>query len=1065
MRFLGKEAMIKIYCSYGTKEIRDHFYRRIEENVKKKIQSYLLVPEQQVLAYEDESVKTLPYNAPLHFTVTSFSLLADLAQREYGGLSYKMLSKPIKTLFMWRAIREMKPYLTVYGRMGIEGLTPAMIGCIDELKASGISPDDLADAKNFLTDSPAFAGKIGDLSLIYSAYKALCGKNYSDSNDALAKLDAILREHDIFSGCEFFIDSFTDFTPIQFSVLKRLIRRADVSIAFPTDVESSSSLQFEDIRETYAMLKHVAAEHDIDIEIIRKESDINCTLLKHVQDNVWRIDALPYAGNDTSDPIEIYRCPDAEQEISACINLIKRAVYNGCSFGDVAIISRNPQRYEKMLAAAAVDAGIPIFTSDRSPLSDRIFVTYIMSLLRIIRNGWRREDVIAHLKCGLCTADPDDVHRFELYTSRWSLSGKRQLCEAPFNAPYRSFDHKSESDEKYTESAQRIRENVLLPILEFEKEATDLNTAPEILAAVFAFLEKVGVREELSKLADSLAEEGDLRAADQTARIYKTTVRLFDDVAFALGDDVKLDVCEACSLLELLFDTADIGSIPTRQNEVVLADASFYRSFGHRQIILIGCNDGAFPRSAKAAGILSYSEKERLRSEGLPFLSDACKSASREYLFFWRSIAMAKERLILTFAERSGSEGTGQPSPAIAKICYLDDRIKVRRLEDAIPDILYDVKSLMPLIASKYPNSRLYEYLQMISGEPTSGEKLPYSGERLACTHTVPRDEIGAYIGDPLRLSPTAIEQYNKCAFMYFCDKILGLDSGEHHRFNARLSGNLVHKALEDYLNAINKNGGSADGINAEEICEHAALSYYNEICPEHLRDNERTRIAFERTAINAALLAGYVGNDLEQTDFSPMAFEYNTAASGGLVVNADRRAVINGRIDRIDKAEADGESYLRVVDYKTGSKEFSYDNLLNGTDLQLPLYLKSVTKHGTDLPGGFLYLSSATPKLTVTSASELEDKELLNSLLISKIAATGIMNALFVKKRSSKLAAYSNEEIGKLLDTTEDIIKRTVNRISDGNFNADPTCTNKKYPCEYCAFAAICRQRRYSRD
>ena len=88
-----------------------------------------------------------------------------------------------------------------------------------------------------------------------------------------------------------------------------------------------------------------------------------------------------------------------------------------------------------------------------------------------------------------------------------------------------------------------------------------------------------------------------------------------------------------------------------------------------------------------------------------------------------------------------------------------------------------------------------------------------------------------------------------------------------------------------------------------------------------------------------------------------------------------------------------------------------------------------------------------------------------LNSLLISKIAATGIMNALFVKKRSSKLAAYSNEEIGKLLDTTEDIIKRTVNRISDGNFNADPTCTNKKYPCEYCAFAAICRQRRYSRD
>ena len=1057
--------MIKIYCSYGTKEIRDLFYREIEKDVDKKRQSYLLVPEQQVLAYEDESVRTLPDNAPLHFTVSSFSLLSDIAQRRYGGLSYKVLSKPIKTLFMWMAIRETKPYMKVYGRMGTEGLTPAMISCIDELKASGISPDDLSDAKNFLTDSPAFAGKISDIATIYSAYKALCGNRYSDSNDSLSKLNAILKEHDIFTGCEFFIDSFTDFTPIQFSILERLIRRADVSIAFPTDVNSTSSLQFEDILDTAHRLRKVADEYGIPIEIICKESDINCSSLKFIQDNIWRIDALPYAGPDKEESVEIYSCPDAEQEIAACINLIKRAVYNGASFGDIAIISRNPQRYEKMLSACAADAGIPIFTSDRSPLSDKIFVTYIMSLLRIIRNGWRREDVAAHLKCGLCRADVDDVHRFELYISRWSLSGKKHLCEEEFSAPYRSFDKKSESDEKYTESANNIRKNVLLPILEFEKEVTKLNTAPEILASVFSFLERSGVRDELARLADELAESGDLRAADQTARVYKTTVKLFDDVSFALNDNVKTDVFEICSLLELLFDSADIGSIPTRQNEVMLADASFYRSFGHKQIILIGCNDGSFPRSAKSAGILSYSEKERLRSEGLPFLSDACKSASREYLFFWRSIAMAREKLILTFAEKPGSDGTGQPSSAIAKICYLNSRIKVRRLEDVIPEILYDAKSLMPLIASKYPNSRLYKYLRALNDEASDGENFALGEGKLFSDHTVPRDEIGAYIGNPMRISPTSLEKYNKCAFMYFCEEVLGLDSGEHHRFNARLSGNLVHKALEDYLGEVAKNGGSTDGIDANAICTSAAFKYYEEICPPHLRDNERIKIAFERTALNAALLAQYVGTDFMQTDFSPMAYEYNTSAIGGLTVDADRRAIINGRIDRIDQAELNGEEYLRIIDYKTGSKEFSYENLQNGTDLQLPLYLKTVTKDGSHLPGGFLYLSSATPKVTVNTASESEDRDGLDRLLISKIAATGIMNALFVKKKSAKLAAFSNDEICDLLDSTEAVIKNTVNRISDGDFNADPACSHKKYPCEYCAFAAVCRQRKYSRD
>ena len=73
--------MIKIYCSYGTKEIRELFYGEIEKNVKRKKQSYLLVPEQQVLAYEDESVRTLHPSAPLSFTVASFSLLSDIAQR------------------------------------------------------------------------------------------------------------------------------------------------------------------------------------------------------------------------------------------------------------------------------------------------------------------------------------------------------------------------------------------------------------------------------------------------------------------------------------------------------------------------------------------------------------------------------------------------------------------------------------------------------------------------------------------------------------------------------------------------------------------------------------------------------------------------------------------------------------------------------------------------------------------------------------------------------------------------------------------------------------------------
>ena len=232
------------------------------------------------------------------------------------------------------------------------------------------------------------------------------------------------------------------------------------------------------------------------------------------------------------------------------------------------------------------------------------------------------------------------------------------------------------------------------------------------------------------------------------------------------------------------------------------------------------------------------------------------------------------------------------------------------------------------------------------------------------------------------------------------------------------------------------------------------------------MRDNERMKIAFERAAINAALLAGYVGADLEKTDFLPMAYEFSTDANNcGLHVKAERDAIINGRIDRIDRAEKGGEEFLRIVDYKTGSKEYSYENLRTGIDLQLPLYLRAVTADESKQPGGFIYLSSAMPKITLGSASELEDKERLNALLVSKITASGVINSLFSHKKSSKLASYSKEQINELLDDAERVIENSVNSMTYGYFNAEPACINKKYPCEYCSFATVCRRRRYSKD
>jgi ATP-dependent helicase/nuclease subunit B len=73
-----------------------------------------------------------------------------------------------------------------------------------------------------------------------------------------------------------------------------------------------------------------------------------------------------------------------------------------------------------------------------------------------------------------------------------------------------------------------------------------------------------------------------------------------------------------------------------------------------------------------------------------------------------------------------------------------------------------------------------------------------------------------------------------------------------------------------------------------------------------------------------------------------------------------------------VDTYEKDGKTYVRVVDYKTGSREFSYDDLRHGLNLQLLIYLFSVCRTekpaflaeiGEELiPAGALYYAAKPP-------------------------------------------------------------------------------------------------------
>lgn len=89
--------------------------------------------------------------------------------------------------------------------------------------------------------------------------------------------------------------------------------------------------------------------------------------------------------------------------------------------------------------------------------------------------------------------------------------------------------------------------------------------------------------------------------------------------------------------------------------------------------------------------------------------------------------------------------------------------------------------------------------------------------------------------------------------------------------------------------------------------------------------------------------------NELKQSEFRPINFEFNINEKGIANLTGDNgiEIVIRGVIDRVDIYESNGEKYIRVIDYKTGKKIFSMSSLLYGINLQMLLYMFTITGSG----------------------------------------------------------------------------------------------------------------------
>lgn len=998
--------------------------------------------------------------------------------------------------------------------------------------------------------------RLRDAVLVYAAYEEILHSEAIDRGDLPARLADKLGSHPYFAGKAVFIDSFYSLTAPQEKILSRVFAQADeVWISFACPPPSSRDLpgderQFSEIRAFYKTAVRLADRCGKPFERIPLTENLrhkNAPALRRIERELFR-----YAGDaDSENPpapdgsVTVLRCADLYDEAQACASVVGRLLREGYACREIAVVARSFAGREGITDAALREQGIPCFLSESSAVSRSPAVRFVEAALAVGAGGWQRRDVIRYVKTGLTPAgDPDaeepggeDSGRglltfaeeaFETYTAAWNIRGRRMFTGADWvmnPAGYRP--EFTEEGRAILSAANGARRRALIPLDRFlsvfDGQQKQAGTDPgepnragrasvrKIAEGIVLLAEECGLEERLERLGRTYREIGMPKDGARAESGWDAVCRILDKMTAILGD-TELDAGRFAGLFSRVAASMDAGTIPTGCDEVVLGSASGVRFDEVRCVILLGTVEGEFPGTSVSAGDF-FDDRDKLTLESVGLViggPDASMQAAREAFMFYRAAASAGEKLVLLAPSSSGgSPGGGKNlSEGAARIALLSGA-PVRTFGDLpLEEIVWHPAAAEYLLARR-ASEEDRAVLKRIAGlRKTAEVPLTAENDRIAVTMRETSRR--------LRLSQSKIETFLSCPFRFACRFRMKLEEEPKAEITAADVGNFVHHVLERYF------ASCSPDLPEEELRKAARAiiaDYVDELSRMTLgqpggqrgqggailRDG-RLVYLFRRLERHTLVFLRAVSKELRQGAFAPAAFELpiglgdrKNAVEPIRIKTApgtpfEAEVTLDGIADRVDLWDApDGKQYIRVVDYKTGSKPFSLERVRRGLDVQALLYLFAVWKNGLPksgktgsasepdrerVPAAAVYFTVRPAPVTSSRMLTAEEAEAMAEERLGRVgvylgdedvlrAMDGELSGRFVPVKETKdggwvgrgrTALLSLEEFGALYEEIGATVGKIAGAMRSGEAGASPRRAPNEDPCAYCSSRFVCR-------
>ncbi len=1093
-----------LYGSYGCGKTTE-ILNMIAEDTKNGIHTFLIIPDQEAVQFERLTLKTLPTSSQLRLEILSFSRLYNRICREYGGLSYSYITKPIRSLMMWRSVRELLPLLESYSNISATDIsaTDSLISLINEFKASGLNSASLEIAAKKLPNDE-LGKRLRDLALIFSCYDNFISERYSDSADDLSRLYEILCNNDFFKDANVYIDSFSSYTGVQHKIIDQIFKTANnVTVTVPLNSPDYYDIGSDGICNSNKKLISSAKKHGgFEVKVVHDNKRTSSPALAYLSKNLWRMDTSDIPPkSDGSIICEI--CENRYAEAEAATAHIVELLRQGARCRDIVIIARDVEKYRGIIDNALAKSEIPYFLSENSDLCSSPAIKFILSALRIKKYNWQRKDVIAYIKTGLCDISLEEACLFEEYTATWNITGKLFSEETWTMNPDGFVSSLSERGKKILDIANSVKNKITQPLIKLFLLLDASQSVPDMCRAIYAFLSDANLEDKLSVLAENAAARGEIKEAKEISRIYEIILTSLSDIACALENE-EADTEEFMQILKNVFEKTEIGSIPTSVDEITVGSAAMLRASNPKYAFVLGLCEGEFPATVKDTGLLSANDRASLASIGIELSGDSDIKNSDELMYARRAFSAPSEKLFLFTHEREIDTKACFPSLAFKRVEKLFPDLKVHKyklsdLEYSVPAPKNAVGIFRALEESETKCSLGKALEESIQGFNLSSRTLSNTENCRVSTQA-----ISNAFGNNMHFSATSFESYVKCPFGYFCANVLKLRSPADDHFNAANMGSFIHYILEVLIKAAIPKDINEPIISDEELikkADEAIKDYLEQICPKERMNSKRLMHLYSRLRNLALLLARNTVHEFSASKFRPAFFELRANGRGNspspLVFTLSDGAEVefSGIIDRVDLYKTNNSVYIRIVDYKTGAKTFSLSDIEHGINLQMLIYLFTLCRSSSPLfkasigleqdkhavPAGIVYLSAAIPAIEAEGYYDEDNEAILkkaegelvrSGLLLSEeeilLAMNESLDASFlagIKKKNdtntvSGDSLVSQEGFEELFLQIKDTVIKIAEELRQGNADARPLEYGKDDPCEYCEAKPICRKK-----